>query len=198
VCRHDTRRRSGVVGIRLGLIGLPRSFRSTSNAAIRPRWSSAHQPRARHSAATGTPRRPWCRPVAGVDPGVVGPRVEDAGLQVVDERGEVWTRFVSWHDRASVRRGVGASAAPRAAEHPHLPDAIADMANDWSQTCAVTLTVEITGTLRPLITGIEAYSGSGRRRRVRRPVAEPERSVHPREWLRLADDAAAVARRRRA
>ncbi len=44
---------------------------------------------------------------------------------------------------------------PEPVEHSHLPDAIAYMANSWSQTCFVTLTVEITGTPRPLITGIE-------------------------------------------
>ena len=37
----------------------------------------------------------------------------------------------------------------------HLPDAIADISNGCSQTCALTLTVEITGAPRPLITGME-------------------------------------------
>ena len=44
---------------------------------------------------------------------------------------------------------------PEPLEHPYLPDAIADISNGWSQACVVTLTVEITGTPRPLITGIE-------------------------------------------
>ncbi len=44
---------------------------------------------------------------------------------------------------------------PEPLEHSHLPDAITDMANGWSQTCAVTWTVEITGTPQPLITSIE-------------------------------------------
>jgi len=44
---------------------------------------------------------------------------------------------------------------PEPLEHSHLPDAIARISNGWSQTCAVTLTIEITGTPRPLITGIE-------------------------------------------
>jgi len=44
---------------------------------------------------------------------------------------------------------------PEPLEHPYLPDAIADISNGWSHACVVTLTIEITGTPRPLITGIE-------------------------------------------
>ena len=80
--------------------------------------------------------------------------------KVVDERGEVWTRSVSWHDRASVSAAVGASAAPRAAGAPVPAGCHRRHVQRLLQTCAVTLTVEITGTPRPLITGIEAYSGS--------------------------------------
>ena len=57
-----------------------------------------------------------------------------------------------------MRRSVHA-LRPEPLEHPYLPDAIADMSNGWSQTCAVTLTAEIARTPRSLITGSKLIPG---------------------------------------
>ena len=63
-------------------------------------------------------------------------------------------RVLARQSLGEARRSVQA-LRPEPLEHSHLPDAITDMANGWSQTCAVTWTVEITGTPQPLITSIE-------------------------------------------
>jgi signal transduction histidine kinase len=52
------------------------------------------------------------------------------------------------------RRSVQA-LRPEPLERSHLPDALSDLAERWTRTSGVPVTVEVTGAPRPLITGIE-------------------------------------------
>ncbi len=55
---------------------------------------------------------------------------------------------------AEARRSVQAMR-PEPLDGSQLPDALRDLAGRWSGTAGVPATVEVTGTVRPLITGIE-------------------------------------------
>ena len=73
---------------------------------------------------------------------------------------EQWQRHLD-QARALAREGLSEARRtvqalrPQPLEDAHLPDAIADLANRWSQTAGIPLDVETTGEARPMLPDIE-------------------------------------------